>query len=221
MRVTILTLFPDMFAGFLSSSIIGRAQKEGLVEIELVNLRDFAQSKYGAVDDKPYGGGVGMVMRVDVLAPAIKKFRTKDSLVILMTPQGQVFSQSLAHDLSQKSHLIIVAGHYEGFDERIREYADLELSIGDYVLTGGELPAAVVTDAVTRLIPGVLAKEEATANESFSDNLLEYPQYTRPEEFEGKPVPKVLLSGNHASIEAWRKLQAQERTQKRRPDLIR
>lgn len=219
LTIDIITLFPDSFAGFLQSSIIGRAQKAGLVKINLVNLRDFALDSYGSVDDKPYGGGVGMILRVDVLSTAIKKFQTKDTKVILLTPQGQPFDQALAQNLSKEKHLILVAGHYEGFDERIRDYVDLEVSIGDYVLTGGELPAAVVTDAVVRLIPGVLGKDESSLDESFSKGQLEYPHYTRPEEFEGKHVPPVLLSGNHAEIAKWREGQAKSRTKIRRPDL--
>lgn len=220
MKITILSLFPDSFTGFTGSSIIGRAQKNRLVSIETVNLRDFAKDSYGSVDDKPYGGGIGMVLRVDILASAIKSVREKDSTVILLTPQGQVFSQALAKKLSQIKHLVLVAGHYEGFDERVRDYVDLELSIGDYILTGGELPAAVITEAVVRLIPGVLGKDESVAEESFSEGLLEYPQYTRPEQFEGKDVPPVLLSGNHAEIKKWRQEQSLEKTKKRRPDLL-
>lgn len=220
MKLTILTLFPESFRGFLESSIIGRAQKNGLVDIKLVNIRDFAKGSYGSVDDTPYGGGLGMVLRVDVLAEAIKKSRTPESQVVLLTPQGQVFSHKLALELSQKKHLILIAGHYEGFDERIRDYVDQEVSIGDYVLTGGELPAAVVTETVVRLIPGVLGKDESSAEESFSQGLLEYPQYTRPEDFEGKKVPPILLSGNHGEIAKWRIKQARERTAKRRPDLL-
>lgn len=220
MKITILTLFPESVTGFLGSSIIGRAQKNGLISVETVSLRDFATDSYGSVDDKPYGGGVGMVLRVDIVASALKKLKNPDSKVILMTPQSQVFNQELAKKLSSEKHLILIAGHYEGFDERIRDLVDLEISIGDYVLTGGELPAAVVTDAVTRLLPGVLGKDESSSNESFSEGLLEYPQYTRPEDFEGKKVPPVLLSGNHAEIAQWRAEQARKRTQARRPDLL-
>lgn len=209
-----------MFSGFLETSIIGRARDKNLAEIELVNLRDFAKDSYGSVDDKPYGGGVGMVLRADVLVPAIKKFQTPQTKVILLTPQGRVFNQGVAKELAHVGHLILVAGHYEGFDERIRDYVDLEISIGDYVLTGGELPAAVVAETVIRLLPGVLAKEEATVSESFSDGILEFPQYTRPEQFDGKKVPPVLLSGNHAEISKWRKTEALKRTKSRRPDLL-
>ena len=219
LTIDIISLFPDSFTGFLQSSIIGRAQKNGLVKINLINLRDFATDSYGSVDDKPYGGGVGMVLRVDVLTAAIKKYQTKDSKTILLTPQGQTFDQAIAKRLSKEKHLILVAGHYEGFDERIREYVDLEISIGDYVLTGGELPAAVITETVVRLMPGVLGKDESSKDESFSEGLLEYPQYTRPEQFDGKSVPPVLLSGNHAEIDRWREAEAKSRTKTRRPDL--
>ena len=217
--IDIITLFPDSFAGFLQSSIIGRAQKNGLTQINLINLRDFAADSYGSVDDKPYGGGAGMILRVDIVAKAIKSVKKDSSTVILLTPQGEVFSQARAQNLSSQPHLILVAGHYEGFDERIRDLADLELSIGDYVLTGGELPAAVVAEAVVRLLPGVLGKDESSMVESFSEGLLEYPQYTRPEQWEGKKVPPVLLSGNHAEIAKWRAEQSKARTQSRRPDL--
>lgn len=223
MKITILTLFPEMFTGFLAESIIGRAQKNGLVEIETVNLRDWGIGKHKQVDDTPYGGGAGMVLKVDVMVKAIQdiKLKNPETKVILLTPQGQVFSQNLAKNLAKsKNDLILVCGHYEGFDERIRNYVDEEISIGDYVLTGGELAAAVVTDAVIRLLPGVLGKDESSEDESFSEGFLEYPQYTRPEEFEGKKVPPVLLSGNHAEITKWRKAEATKKTGQKRPDLI-
>lgn len=225
MKITILTLFPEMFEGFLTESILGRAQKTGIVKIETINLRDFGEGKRKTVDDTPYGGGAGMVLRVEVVADAIRKLKAKNKKLktILLTPQGEKFDQKKARKLSKllvaKNDLLFVCGHYEGFDERIRDYADGEISIGDYVLTGGELAAAVITDAVVRLIPGVLGDNESTKNESFENGLLEYPQYTRPEEFEGKKVPEVLRSGNHAEIEKWRAKEAKERTKKRRPDL--
>lgn len=222
MKITILTLFPEMFPGFFSESILGRAQRNGLIDIITVNLRDWGLGNHKQVDDTPYGGGAGMVLKVDVLVKAISdlKSKNKSAKVILMTPQGKKFNQEIAKRMAGKGEdLILVCGHYEGFDERIREYVDAEISIGDYVLTGGELAAAVVTDAVARLIPGVLGKEASHQNESFEDNLLEYPHYTRPEIYEGKKVPDVLLSGNHAEIEKWRKEQATERTKLRRPDL--
>jgi tRNA (guanine37-N1)-methyltransferase len=224
MKITILTLFPEMFGGFLSESMIGRAQKNNLLIIDLVNLRDFGLGKHKSVDDTPYGGGAGMVLRVDVVAEAIKevKKKNKGAKVILMSPQGATFSQQKAETLATGDNdLILVCGHYEGFDERIRDYVDEEISIGDYVLTGGELAAATIVDAVARLIPGVLGKEESFQSESFSDSLLEYPQYTRPEEYEGKKVPEILKGGNHAEIEKWRQEKAKEKTKKRRPDLIR
>lgn len=222
MKIAILTLFPEMFEGFLSESILGRAQKNGLVEIKTVQLRNWGQGKHNQVDDTPYGGGAGMVLKVDVVAAAIKDLKKKSpkGKVFLMTPQGEKFSQEKAKLLAKEKELVLVCGHYEGFDERIREYADGELSIGDYVLTGGELAAAVITDAVARLIPGVLSKEASHQNESFEEHLLEYPHYTRPEDFEGKKVPEILLSGNHAEIEKWRKEESLKRTQKRRPDLL-
>lgn len=222
MKITILTLFPEMFEGFMRESILGRAQKNGLVEIKAVNLRDWGLGKHKSVDDTPYGGGAGMVLRVDVVAKAIEDLKTKNSKLktILMTPQGEKFTQAKAKELStEKNDLLLVCGHYEGFDERIRNYVDAEISIGDYVLTGGELAAAVVTDAVARLIPGVLGADESSVFESFENNLLEYPHYTRPEEYEGEKVPEVLKSGNHAQIKKWRHEESKKRTITRRPDL--
>lgn len=210
-----------MFSGFLSESIIGRAMKDGKVKIEIVNLRDWGLGKHRQVDDTPYGGGAGMVLRVDVVARAIEELRAKNSKIVLLTPQGKTFTQNKAKEMAQsQGDLILVCGHYEGFDERIRDYVDEEISIGDYVLTGGELGAAVITDAVVRLLPGVLGKEESHQKESFEGNLLEHGQYTKPEEFEGKKVPEVLLSGHHANIERWRCEQSVKRTRKRRPDLL-
>jgi len=219
MIVTFLTLFPDSFNSFLQASIIGRAQKNGSLVTKTVNLRDFAKDNYNSVDDKPYGGGVGMVLRVDVVANAIKKIRTKKSHVILLTPEGKPFNQQLAKVLSTYTELIFICGHYEGFDERIKSYVDQEISIGDFVLTGGELAAATITDAVVRLIPGVLGKNESSIEESFSENLLEYPHYTRPAEYDGQAVPKVLLSGDHAEIKKWRRSEAIKITHNNRPDL--
>jgi tRNA (guanine37-N1)-methyltransferase len=210
-----------MFENFLSESILGRAQKSGLVKIELANLRDWGEGKRKTVDDSPYGGGAGMVLRVDIVAKAIEalKKKNKKAKVFLMTPQGRRFNQGMARELTG-TDLILVCGHYEGFDERIRDYVDGEISIGDFVLTGGELAAAVITDAVVRLMPGVLGKDESSEKESFEEGLLEYPQFTRPEEFEGKMVPDVLRGGNHAEIEKWRHAEALERTKNRRPDLL-
>ncbi len=224
MLITILTLFPEVFQSTFSSSIIGRAQKKSLANIRYINIRDFASDKHGSVDDKPYGGGVGMVMRVDVVAKAIATARYNApqpplkvrggeggviEKVILLDPKGKQFNQSKARNYSKLDHLILVCGHYEGIDARISKFVDDTISIGKYVLTGGEIPAMVITDAVTRLIPGVL-KPEATTDESFSlltshfsPPKLEYPQYTRPENFRGYHVPKVLLSGNHRKIKEW------------------
>jgi len=223
LKIDILTLFPEMFTGPFDSSIIKRAKDKGLVEINIHNLRDWGLGKHKTVDDRPYGGGVGMVLMIEPLYNALKSLRPQTAnhrpLVILTTPQGKVFTQKIAKKLSKEKSLLIICGHYEGYDERIRDLADEELSIGDYVLTGGELPAMVITETVTRLLPGVLEKPDAVKNESFSP-LLEYPQYTRPENFKGKRVPKVLLSGHHAEIEKWRVKQALKRTKKRRPDLL-
>ncbi len=222
MKIDIITLFPKMFSGPFEESIIKRAKERGLVEINLIDLRKYGIGKHQQVDDRPYGGGVGMVLMVEPMFNAIKDMKTKDSKVILMNPQGKVFNQKKARELSQEKHIIIVAGRYEGFDERIRKYlADEEISIGDYVLTGGELPAMVVAETVARLVPGVLDKKEATQNESFSDpKKLENPQYTHPYEFNGWKVPDVLLSGHHAEVEKWKKEKAQENTKKNRPDLL-
>lgn len=222
MRIDIITLFPDFFETLKSHSIVGRAIKSGKVELFTHNLRDFATDSYGTVDDHPYGGGVGMLLKVDVMARAIAKVKkVNKGKIILLTPQGEVYRQTRARQLSTEANLILICGHYEGFDERIRGYADYEISIGDYVLTGGELPAMILVDSVTRLIKGVLGDDESNKDESFENGLLEYPQYTRPEEYEGKKVPKILLSGNHAKIELWRKEQAKLMTEERRPDLFR
>ena len=220
MNITILTLFSDAFSGFFGSSIMARAIKNGLVTVTAVNIRDFANDKHATVDDKPYGGGVGMVLKVDVVKRALDELKTSQSKVILLTPQGTTFTQKEAMNLSEEENIILICGHYEGFDERIRDFVHQELSIGDYILTGGEIPAAVVIDAVVRLLPGVLGKDRSSEDESFSTGLLEYPQYTKPVEFEGKLVPKILLSGDHAKISAWRQEQALSRTKIRRPDLL-
>ncbi len=220
LRIDIITLFPDMFAP-LSESIIGRARKQGLIEINLVNLRDYTHDRRGTVDDVPYGGGPGMLMKPEPLFEAVEALRTPESLVVLTGPRGKRFDQTMARELTHESHIILICGHYEGVDERVREgLTDLEVSIGDYVLTNGNLAAMVIVDAVARLFPGVLGCDESSADESFSAGLLEYPQYTRPAEFRGMNVPEVLLSGNHAEIAAWRKRQAQELTRRLRPDLL-
>jgi tRNA (guanine37-N1)-methyltransferase len=212
MKFIIITLFPEMFEGPLSESILKRATEKGLIEFEFLNLRDFGLGPRKQVDDTPYGGGAGMVLRVDVMEKAIEAAKSKSeaSRVILMTPQGKTFRQPKAKELATANRdLILIAGHYEGFDERIRDLVDDQVSIGDFVLTGGELPAMVVIDAVSRLIPGVLGKEESFEEESHStEGIVEYPHYTRPEEFRGKNVPQILLSGNHAKIAEWRKDQS-------------
>lgn len=220
MKIQILTLFPEMFESALSHSIIGRAIQKDLVDIQIHNLRDWGHGARKTVDDRPYGGGVGMVLMVEPIYNALRDIKNTGSKVILLTPQGARFSQERAKKLSQENDLILICGRYEGFDERIRNLADEEISIGDYVLTGGELPAMVVVDAVARLIPGVLAKEEATKFESFTENLLEYPQYTRPEDFRGSKVPEILLTGDHKKIDEWRREKSLEKTKKVRPDLI-
>lgn len=220
MKIDILTLFPDMYRGPFDESIIKRAQNNKLVEINIHNLRDWAKDSHKSVDDRPYGGGVGMILRVDIINLALNDLKSDNSKVVLLTPQGITFNQKKARELSKIDHLILISGHYEGFDERIRSLVDEEISIGDFVLTGGEIPAMLITDAVVRLIPGVLKKEEATQFESYSEGLLEYPQYTRPEVFNGQKVPEVLLSGNHKEIIKWRTEKAQEKTKKQRPDLL-
>ncbi len=225
MKISILTLFPKMIAGFFEESIIKRAQEKGLVEIETINLRDFAIDDYGTVDDRPYGGGAGMILRVDVIYKALQKIKTtkQNSKVILTSPKGKVFNQKKAQDYLQLDHLVIIAGHYEDVDARVLDFVDEEVSMGDFVLTGGEIPAAAIVDSVVRLISGVLKKNEATRQESFNiknKKLLEYPQYTRPENFMGKKVPKILLSGDHKKIENWQIKKAYEETSKKRPDLL-
>lgn len=220
--IQILTLFPEMFISPFSSSILKRAQEQSLVEFRFINYRDFTTDRHHMVDDTPYGGGCGMVLKPEPIfrALATAKEVKPGAKVILLTPQGQMFGQPIARELAQLEHLILICGHYEGFDERIRAWVDLEMSIGDYVLTGGELAAMVISDAVTRLIPGALGSEDSAVHDSFTEDLLDYPQYTRPFEFEGMQVPEVLLSGHHAQIEAWRRKQALQRTAERRPDLF-
>jgi len=241
MRVDILTLFPEMFKGPFEESIVKRAQDKGLVEIQVHNLRDWAEDRHKTVDDRPYGGGVGMILKVDVVYRALKdlcqkskipfppKKASKDSLIVLLDPSGEKFNQKKARDLSRLNHLILICGHYEGVDARVQQYlVHRTISIGDYVLTGGELPAMVLVDAIVRLIPGVLEKPEALKYESFSSyrlpsksyTLLEPPQYTRPANFRGWKVPQVLLSGDHKKIQAWRLKKALERTRRLRPDLL-
>lgn len=219
MRIDILTLFPEMFDGFLNTSIIKRARDNHDVDIRVHNFRDYSTDKHNRVDDYPYGGGAGMVLMCEPIFRAIEDIKTDDSLVIMMSPSGKVFKQEVAKELSQKKHLILLCGHYEGFDERIRTIVDMELSIGDYVLTGGEVPAMAVTDAVTRLIPGVITSESLDS-ESFNDGLLDYPNYTRPEEFRGMRVPDVLLSGHHENIKKYRDEERIKRTKEVREDLV-
>lgn len=220
MKIDILSLFPEMFEGFLHTSIIKRAIEKGVVEIHVHDFREFAHDRHKSVDDTPYGGGQGMVLMCQPLLDCLKTVVDKDALVILMSPQGQTFSQKIAVDLTNEKHLIIICGHYEGFDERIRDYVDMEISIGDYVLTGGELSSMVITDAVTRLLHGAI-REASHEDDSFSDGLLEYPQYTKPAEYDGAKVPEVLLSGHHENIRKWRLKQSLKRTYLRRPDLLR
>ncbi len=224
MRISIITLFPQVFDPILNSSILKRAQGKGLVEFELVNLRDFGEGVHQVVDGRPYGGGAGMVLRADILAKALKSIKRpkgKESKVILTSPAGQKLTQAKSRELSKLNQIIIVCGHYEGVDQRfIKKCVDLEISLGDFILTGGEIPAMAIVDSVTRLIPGVLKKEEATLFESFEDGLLEYPQYTRPDTFEKMEVPEVLKSGNHQEVAKWRQKKSRELTQKKRPDLL-
>jgi len=224
MRVDIVTLFPSMFRGPFDESIIKRAKEKGILEIKLHNLRKFTHDKHKTVDDLPYGGGAGMVMKPEPLFEAIEEIKKEvgsSSRVILLSPQGQPFTQEKAKELAQKKALLFICGHYEGVDERIREYLiDEELSLGDYVLTGGELAAMVVVDAVVRLLPEVLGCEESVREDSFYRTLLDYPQYTRPAEFRGWKVPTILLSGNHQKIREWRKRKRLENTLRKRPDLL-
>lgn len=220
LRVDIVTLFPGMFEGPLSESIVQRARLKGLLDLGFVNPRDFAPDKRRTVDDRPYGGGAGMVLAPEPLYQAVRKARRKGSKVILLSPQGRKFDQALARRLARERHLILVCGRYEGVDERFLDFVDLELSVGDFVLTGGEIPAMAVVDATARLLPGVLAKEDAAAAESFTDGRLDYPQYTRPEVWRGRRTPPVLLSGDHARIAQWRRRAAERATRRKRPDLL-
>ena len=221
MKIDVLTLFPAMFAGPLDESIIMRARKAGLLDLTIHQLRDWTHDRHKTVDDRPFGGGPGMLMKPEPLFEAVESLRRENTKVILLSPAGRKFDQAIARELAAENDLLLVTGHYEGFDERVVEVlADDVLSIGDYVLTNGALPAMVVIDAVTRLLPGVLGDDESSHDESFSQSALEYPQYTRPAEFRGMKVPEVLLSGNHAEIEKWRREQARARTKEKRPDLL-
>ena len=221
MKIDVLTLFPGMFAGPMDESIVQRARRRGLLDLRVHNLREWTHDRHRTVDDRPFGGGPGMVLKCEPLFEAVESLRQAGSKVVLMCPTGRRFDQAAAAALSAEAHLVLICPSYEGVDERVREsLVDLELSVGDFVLTSGNLPAMMVIDAVVRLLPGVLGDDESAVDESFSHGLLEYPHYTRPAEFRGKRVPDVLLSGNHAEIERWRREQALRRTQTRRPDLL-
>jgi tRNA (guanine37-N1)-methyltransferase len=221
MTIDILTLFPEVCCAPLNESMMKRAQKSGALELRIHNLRDWTTDKHHVVDDSPFGGGQGMVMKPEPIFAAVESLRTENSCVVLMSPQGRRFTQAVASEFSARQHLIIICGHYEGIDHRVIEHlVDAEISIGDYVLTNGAIAAVIFVDAVVRLLPGVLGHDQSAADDSFSGGLLEGPQYTRPSEFRGWKVPDVLLSGNHAAIAAWRKKQALQRTREDRPDLL-
>ena len=219
MKIDILTLFPSMFDGFLHESIIKRAIEKGKVEVNIYNIRDYSKDPHKKVDDYQFGGGSGMVLMPQPIFDAVEDLKEEDTLVILMSPQGVPYKQKIAHELSHKKHILIICGHYEGFDERIRSLADMEISIGDYILTGGELASMVVSDSIIRLLDEVITKE-SSENESFENHLLDYPVYTKPVEFRDMKVPDVLLSGHHENIRKWRLEQQISRTQERRPDLL-
>lgn len=219
MKIDVLSLFPGMFSGVFEESIIKRAINENKVSINIHNFRDFSLDPHNKVDDTPYGGGAGMVLTCQPIFDCVKSLRTDDSIVILLTPDGEVYKQGKAYELSKCKHLIFICGHYEGFDERIRSICDLEISIGDYVLTGGEIASMAIIDSIVRLIPGVI-EEESHINDSFNDNLLDYPTYTKPRVYEGMEVPEVLVSGDHKKINEWRMEESLKRTRERRPDLL-
>ena len=220
MKISILSLFPHMFDGFLSESIIKRAIEDKKVEIEIIDFREYTEDPHKKVDDTPYGGGAGMVLTCQPIFDCVNAIRTPESKVIIMTPSGVPYKQKMAYDLSNEKHLIIICGHYEGFDERILSLADMEISIGDYVLTGGELPAMVIADSIIRLIPGVI-NERSHIEDSFNENfLLDYPTYTKPADYKGMKVPEILLSGDHKKIDEWRYQESLKKTQERRPDLL-
>jgi tRNA (guanine37-N1)-methyltransferase len=220
MRVDILTLFPEMCRGPLSASLLKKAQDKGLLSLKIIDLRDFTTDKHKTADDTPYGGGAGMVMMAGPIAAAILKLKAQSSKVIFMCPTGTPLTQAKVNELAKEERLVILCGHYEGIDERARALVDEEISIGDYVLTGGELPAMVLVDAVARQLPGVVKEKESVRQDSFYEGLLDHPSYTKPEEFEGEKVPEVLLSGHHAEIDRWRRKEALRRTLERRPDLL-
>lgn len=219
MKIDILTLFPEMFENIFSSSIIKRAIEDKKVEINIYNFRDYTTDPHNKVDDTPYGGGAGMVLTCQPIFDCVEAIRKDYSKVILLTPDGKTYNQEMAYNLSKEKHLILIAGHYEGFDERIRSICDLELSIGDYVLTGGELASMVIVDSIVRLLPGVI-EEESHKNDSFNNNLLDYPTYTKPRIYKGMEVPEVLLSGDHKKIANWRMEQSLKKTKEKRPDLL-
>lgn len=221
LSIDLLTLFPEMATGFLQESIIGRAVKNNLLSIDVHNVRDWAEGKHHVTDDRPFGGGAGMVMKPEPLFAAIESVKREETTVIYLAPDGEQFSQSMAKELAKEKHLVFISGHYEGIDQRVRDvHVDREISIGDYVLTNGTIAACVVIDALTRYIPGVLGEEKSLTQDSFTSNLLTFPQYTRPAEFRGMGVPEVLLGGNHGEIEAWRQQQRKQRTEALRPDII-
>ena len=220
MRIDILTLFPEMFQGPLSESLLKKAQEKGLLSLNTIDIRDFTTDKHKTADDTPYGGGAGMVMKVEPITKALSRVAGRESRVVLMCPTGKLLSQEKVKALAKQEHLIIICGHYEGVDERVRDLADEEISVGDYVLTGGEIPAMILVDAVARQIPGVVKEEESVTKDSFYEGLLDYPSYTKPENFEEKKVPEVLLSGHHAEIGRWRKKEAIRQTFFRRPGLL-
>ena len=219
MKIDILSLFPEMYNGVFTESIIKRAREKGLVEINIHNFRDYTKEIHGNVDDTPYGGGAGMVLMCQPIFDCVNSLKTSDSYVILLTPAGKIYKQETAYTLSKKKHLIIICGHYEGFDERITSLCDLELSIGDYVLTGGEIPSMVLVDSITRLLDGAITKE-SHENDSFNNNLLDYPVYTKPRVYNGMEVPEVLLNGDHKKIDEYRLNESIKRTKERRPDLM-
>ena len=220
MKIDVLTLFPEMFVGPLDFSMVKRARDAGILDLRVVNLRDYTHDRHKTVDDKPFGGGPGMLLKPEPIFEAVESLADATTRVVMLTPAGRKFDQGIAREMAQQKHLLFLCGAYEGFDERIRTLAQDEISIGDFVLTNGALPAMVVVDAVTRLLPGVLGDEQSSQDESFSHGTLEYPHYTRPAEFRGMKVPEILLSGNHAEIEKWRREQAEARTKERRPDLL-
>ena len=219
MKIDILSLFPEMYSGPFAESILKRAQQENKVEINIHNFRDYSTDPHHNVDDTPFGGGSGMVLACQPIFDCINDLKTNDSKVIMMTPSGKVYNQKLAYDLSKEKHLIILCGHYEGFDERIRSICDMEISIGDYVLTGGELPSMILVDSIVRLLPGVI-DSESSLNESFNNNLLDYPVYTKPRVYNGMEVPEILLSGDHAKIAEYRYSEQIRKTRELRPDLL-